>query len=116
MARSDIRYVQRMCVLDGTPYRVEFINKTQYFVRRVGAFPKLLKTVTLPDGVTCANMRLPTVVYTARGTVSAHGRENEYSLDGYGPQTITLHNKKYRQNITIVPSSGRPAIYEIEKK
>jgi hypothetical protein len=100
--RADIRYVQRMTVLEGVTYRILFLSPVKYIVRREAPFLKNIKTVELPDGVQCV-VQTPAIEFSPRGTLEK------------GAQTIQFKNKRYSQQMTILPDTGRPEIKEIHK-
>jgi prepilin-type N-terminal cleavage/methylation domain-containing protein len=104
MLQADLRYAQRMAVIEGRRFGILFdIAENRYFIQ--SSQPREdIKTVPLPDGVILASTNAPAsyVGYLPRGT-GTHGC------------TVQLRKGRYWQNLTINVSGGRVEIKEIQE-
>jgi prepilin-type N-terminal cleavage/methylation domain-containing protein len=99
--QADLRYAQRMAIIEGHDYGVIF-TAGSYMVFTVDEINSdLIKSdVGLPDGVSFMHAPPARVHYLPRGTIS----------DGF---TVTLRTKRYKQELTGVPSGGRIKITDV---
>jgi prepilin-type N-terminal cleavage/methylation domain-containing protein len=93
---SDIRYTQRMAMIEGLRWGITIDEKNNAYLvmrqRPIKAETK--KTVRLSHGVRFRRVNRPSFEYLPRGTIT-------------GGFTIWLSKGKYWQRITAVPSAGR---------
>ncbi|MCL2049594.1 MAG: GspH/FimT family protein [Defluviitaleaceae bacterium] len=105
--QADLRYAQRRAIMEGKRYGICFKDGDSYhlvtdIVR--SSYDTTIRTVELPDGVEASiNTSSNFINYLPRGTIS-------------GGATVTLTLDKWKQRITLSPSSGRATINEIEEK
>jgi prepilin-type N-terminal cleavage/methylation domain-containing protein len=105
MVQAHAREAQRLALIEGRRYRVQFNIDTHSF----SIHPRHYQPVWiyLPQGVEIYHLNLNTnwMEYLPRGT---SGGTHAY--------TIRLRNGRYEQRMTVVPSGGRAELFPIERR
>ena len=102
--QADIRRVQRMALIEGRRWRIQFYKDfNRYSIHSVPrSLAEHIYTVYLPRGVEIDFLTHHHLDYLPRGTVSS----------GF---SIHLRSRQYVQRLTATVSAGRIAIFEIEQ-
>jgi Tfp pilus assembly protein FimT len=100
MLASDLRYAQRMAIIEGRRWYVQFdVTYGRYLVRHQNPVTTV-KMVELPPGVVIQNVTANQLTYLPRGTPST----------GLG---VWLSKGRFWQRTTVVPSGGRAQVKEM---
>ncbi len=99
--QADLRYAQRMSMIEGQRYGIEFDQRSYAIFKLAKNMPRtIIRTVELPDGVEYRIHNQPQVHYLPRGTIT----------DGF---TVVLEKGRYSQEITATVSGGRIEIKDM---
>jgi len=106
--RSNLQYVQRKAIMEGTRYGIEFDTRNNSYVVIKARTPFTAtqfnrddNIIHFADGVSfVSTSRSHRIIYTARGTVD-------------GGTTITLASGPFRQEVRILVTSGRVNVRDI---
>ena len=109
--QADIRRAQRLSLIEGRRWRVQFDQQNnRYFLHSIPRFEAdYIYEVYLPRGVEFAVLGRPFTEFLPRGTVGGGGFGQGTAF------TIRLRNGRFEQDLTIVPSSGRVRVFEIQR-
>jgi hypothetical protein len=100
MLAADIRFAQRMSIIEGRRWFISFdIANNLYRVRHLFP-PTIVKTVEIPNGVSLRFTSYPDLFYLPRGTPT-------------NGMSIWLSKGNYWQRTTVTPGGGRVDIKEI---
>lgn len=100
--QADFRYARRMAMLEGRRWGVYFVEGGDTYYVFHSSPRAVVKTVSLPDGVTVVGLSEQEMVYLPRGT----------ALHGFG---VVLGKNGYTQRLTATVSGGRVEIKGIVK-
>ena len=101
----DLRYAQRMALVEGRRWRVQFDQlNNRYTIRAMSGPPAETRTVYLPQGVEIYFLNAPNarVEYLPRGTISS-------------AFSVILRKGPYIQTSTATVGAGRIAVRDIER-
>lgn len=114
--QANMRYAQRMAVIEGRRWRVVFDKEyNRYHMHPVVGLGNLVDrsyTIYLPSGIEFEHLGRPMFEYLPRGTIG--GRDGVF---GTGTAfTMELRSGPYIQRMTANVSAGRIAIFDIERR
>ncbi len=99
--QSDLRYIQRMAMIDGRRWSVMFSDDFYEVLKSEPSGPMTsVRRVNLTDGVVFVGINTPDVVYLPRGTVSS----------GF---SVYLGKGRNYQQLTATVSGGRIEVKDI---
>ena len=105
--QADMRRAQRMAMLEGIRWRVEFCLENNSYTIRSMTRDANRYVVYLPNGVVFEYFPRAFVDYLPRGTLGGGG--------GFGTGTgfsMTLRNGRHTQRMTVLPVTGRIALVD----
>jgi|GEM_PF-2318465 len=112
--QSEFRRAQRMALMEGRRWRVQFrVEYGRFDVHPVVPLSQLATvhryTTYLPAGITFGHLPRDAVDFLPRGTLGG---------TGFGAGTgfsMELRSVRYVQPLTILPVTGRVAVFDIER-